>query len=933
LLRAATVARPPPPSVAAWLRRRVSAYTHGTTGLAGMKVQAVWGRMSGAFRDAAVADLAAIRTLPEAPPWFNDLVADLIGFRRSTVRRADDAQFAQLLRLAIPRADSGQFGPLLVLAHMQRRKDLVGALYDELRIPHEGVSLPESAGPPTLEPRQMLDAASSLIEKGRAVEDVLLCVAVIADAGIQGWRRAAADACDKLLQRLAADPAKAPPPQAPADLPDADAESLDPDLRKQDIGFSALDWLLLRAMVSAVNEVEGSLPLEGLDDVIQEIVELNDGRTKSYFHRGFLDALLSRQPSGQGAGENADRRSWYLAGYLYGWKRREPDERVLERLDALSEPDRKVLNEGEPPPGGLALVAWLARALLDAGRMEDATRWLRRYVARAPGVIPDVVAWAREAHFDREPAVVSAVLEVIDSQLSGTGAGHPPVPPRRRDSVRHHLAISWRRQRRFDQARRKLEQIIGDTDAVHHQRYRFELAMITMGLGALEDLKHPDDDRRATFLAALERARSDLEAAAAPPRPHPGALLTLALPVIADLGAGADAVDEARRRLAQAVEDMVKDGRSFWQRTGLRDRASFYAAVLDLRTLEQSLVDAATRSIHDLLVRGFDAPIGLLVDVIRNSMLAEAPHAIDITQIVLDRDFRRGVADLEIETLARHPVFVTRLLEKLDEVGDALAAKLRWDTLVRLLRGMLQSPDRDEERARHLLDRLEVLARERDEFSRALLELLDAPELKDIPWSDQERREAQVVLAERVGDRDVAEARLVELTHRAISDRDEQAADMLERLERLGAGSDTTNRLRARLESAMPQATRVAEAVPLAVDDRSVRVLFIGGNETQEAYRDQVVQAVRRSYPNAQVFFEFTGWGSSWGRELDRYQQRIPRMNAVVLMRFVRTQLGRSIRRLCGQHNVPWIPCTGHGRDSMTRATLRAIRVATGPRA
>jgi len=42
--------------------------------------------------------------------------------------------------------------------------------------------------------------------------------------------------------------------------------------------------------------------------------------------------------------------------------------------------------------------------------------------------------------------------------------------------------------------------------------------------------------------------------------------------------------------------------------------------------------------------------------------------------------------------------------------------------------------------------------------------------------------------------------------------------------------------------------------------------------------------------------------------------------DAVVLMRFMRTNFGREARRLCNQSAKRWFACTGHGRDSICAA-------------
>jgi hypothetical protein len=55
--------------------------------------------------------------------------------------------------------------------------------------------------------------------------------------------------------------------------------------------------------------------------------------------------------------------------------------------------------------------------------------------------------------------------------------------------------------------------------------------------------------------------------------------------------------------------------------------------------------------------------------------------------------------------------------------------------------------------------------------------------------------------------------------------------------------------------------------------------------------------------------------------------RRIREADAVVIMRFVRTLLGRTLRALCSEHDRPWVACTGHGRDSLLGAIEEAVRL------
>jgi hypothetical protein len=103
---------------------------------------------------------------------------------------------------------------------------------------------------------------------------------------------------------------------------------------------------------------------------------------------------------------------------------------------------------------------------------------------------------------------------------------------------------------------------------------------------------------------------------------------------------------------------------------------------------------------------------------------------------------------------------------------------------------------------------------------------------------------------------------------------------------------------------------------------RPFRIVFVGGNETQERYDDYIRETIAVDWPKAQVQFFHTGWSANWGREFAGIVKAGNEADAVVIMRFVRTMFGRGLR---SQIVKPWFPCTGHGRASVLGTIERAI--------
>jgi len=73
------------------------------------------------------------------------------------------------------------------------------------------------------------------------------------------------------------------------------------------------------------------------------------------------------------------------------------------------------------------------------------------------------------------------------------------------------------------------------------------------------------------------------------------------------------------------------------------------------------------------------------------------------------------------------------------------------------------------------------------------------------------------------------------------------------------------------------------------------------------------------------VRFEHTGWSPNWGRRLDQLRRVADAADVVVLMRMMRTMLGRRLR---DGLEVPWVSCTGTGRGAMLASIRAAARLA-----
>jgi hypothetical protein len=179
-------------------------------------------------------------------------------------------------------------------------------------------------------------------------------------------------------------------------------------------------------------------------------------------------------------------------------------------------------------------------------------------------------------------------------------------------------------------------------------------------------------------------------------------------------------------------------------------------------------------------------------------------------------------------------------------------------------------------------------------------------------WSGRARRDLHRAGAlERIGRKDEADALLRVLYWRAANGggavegvRQDEIATRLALVEPAGAGEPTAEGL------------------------RPARLIFVGGNESQERYVPEIERSLADRYgASVEVEWIHPNWDSNWALYADRVETRLPDCDAVIVMRFVRTNLGRRLRSLASAAGVPWIACTGHGRASMLAAIDEAIAV------
>lgn len=153
------------------------------------------------------------------------------------------------------------------------------------------------------------------------------------------------------------------------------------------------------------------------------------------------------------------------------------------------------------------------------------------------------------------------------------------------------------------------------------------------------------------------------------------------------------------------------------------------------------------------------------------------------------------------------------------------------------------------------------------------------------------------------------------------------AAGILDRVRTYGLDDAELEDLARRFQASVaePEAATVGGLTTREADAVDhVRVLVVGGDETQAKIADRVKSKVTDRDPLAAVEFLHTGWTSNWSEYATEIKRRVATYDAVVVMRYIRTTLGHHVRAICRDQDRPWRFCWSGGQGGMVKAVLAA---------
>jgi len=848
-------------------------------------------------------------------------------FREATLQRKSIDWKANKLAPLMPGADfSRHLGDVLISFHFEKRQELMITFLDGAGIPHESGRIDGGwGGPPTVE--QLMAGYETVRQIFPASAIVTYFCTLLALEGDSGTWMELPPILDRIKEEKCSEPTNREE-ETPAEV------EPEPPLPETSEEFTTLDNLLIQTIVNTALQIDGAPSRDQLDDLTGELLVLNGGRKRSFFHRGFFDAMFSEEVCVSHQGENSESRLWYAAGAVMGWIRSQQAKLVIKLFSEDPQVLEEVINDGNPCRIRMLLPV-LYPVFRDNGLHESAVRMLSLGLGELRSskqfmvshmVLEDASALLREGDASTALLYLEALPELdFEHEIPVSLAGYGRRLVRKKAQCLQMLG-------QLEAAEERLKYLSGLGDFEESVEAITDLGLVVGGFQSLYDiLPSADQESYATKIRALERGRPFFESAISR---ESGTQTSRARNARFSLGVLTLFQTETERRPAEsakhlnlALTGMMRD-EAVYRAGNLIDWAKFLLAVATLETLDESRLTASSARIRQVLSCGVEWPSWLLFRCLDGAAVHDDRQLVlDITDTLLQFDEEEVLGRLRTtDGLKKFPALLDKYAQWVSK--SSLAVSRRGEEWKLILKLALEAPANS--LAEKALEELEAVAHEWKDFVDDFLLLLSNADNYSPAWTPSDADEASIQLLESCGRFPEAADFLKKRFWAARVERSPQAkADceaILSALEEMGICEQELASLRQNVpeladEAPRPETEQVARK-KLEGGTR-VSVLFVGGNETQAQYDQQVAKDIAEMFGGVEVEFEHPGWGSNWAPLCDRIESRLSSYDAIVLSHLVRTNMGRRMRKMCGEA-TPWFACRGKGLASIKRSIVQA---------
>ena len=857
----------------------------------------------------------------DARKRLNRIVARARNFRPATVQRWAEEKVVKAIRY-VPLTDHKVANALLTCHHLPGQSDMVIAFLEGLGVSHDQGKVDSLS---------VIDAKEDVVRSAtrEIVEQFGLRAAAVYLLTLRLFGAPAGETGRAWLQELLEAPGAAAAVEADeaAATEEEDAEGhAEEDQPEQDDptrqpSFTTLDRLLILAAVDTAQGIEGALNEDQLDDVVDELVKLNASRHQSYFHAGFRDVLFDKPVGEKLPATNKSRLRWYWTGAVQGWARRERWDCIVR--EHATNPVITELCSGATE-ASVAAVRHIAEALRQQGQTTEIARFVKvRALVGQPVLFKLLLDAATELLGKGDAAKALPLFELLmKTRRELERRGVSPTERMLLDAHRR-MAHCLRHLHQHRRARRLLGDLLKqDPDPNIRAMVHADLGLLAGGFDALEEVVLPlRHDELAGFLERLAKGvvhfqqSVDIDTAYSAHGHYCLGVLALGRAV------NDNEFTDAERHLQFTRIRFSETADSY--SNSLVEHANLYFGIAKAQQLSADKLAHAADVMTRSMASGARIPDYLIEQTIEVLVLAEEKEDLHrVVSAIIDAEGGRVLDELaKCEPALDHcPTLCDALKARAQNEGrtsSAQAADLRSALLGFQKQG-------NPEAAAEALDGLDKLAQNGvgvPEF----LELLEDRSRYEPAWDWDDATIARARCLEAHGKYLNAVHVLQELFHRLATQEREAGLDdakgVLDRIRGYGIDPSSYSNLTDRYNALTAQESEAVPS-PEGRPPQAISVLVVGGAEQQARAEDMVRQKLQDTDPHIRVSFIQTGWTKNWGRKFGEIEGAMASHDALVIMRFMRTHLGRRIREKWT--GGPWRSCWGRGHGAVAEAVTRA---------
>ncbi|MFZ9856908.1 MAG: tetratricopeptide repeat protein [Roseiflexaceae bacterium] len=666
--------------------------------------------------------------------------------------------------------------------------------------------------------------------------------------------------------------------------------------------FAELDKLVIRAINESASETNGALSHDEMERAIHQLLHLNSEMPSYFFHLGYFHGLrnvkfgVERHQSNLG-------QAWAYYGYLLGmW--RENSELIVDSLSSHKKYWQQLL---------LLPVEFLEPMyhLITMFAQRDAYNHIADLIERVP--MPHLAVAEHHQSVPYQIYTIAAdlvrrgesadaadrILQELSRQLHVAGS--------ERDLYARCLRKRGqylRRKRRFAQASELFDQAIIVHEFSEVSQTYADIGLTNAKYTALDSILPGDDKEQNRMIkVALESQRNFFESALQVPyADYTNAQFILGILELANhqYAAAYEYLNEARQGMERQLEAYKARDLYDWV-IFLRLRAWSHKPITDD-------IAAIHKDVRYIIVSDVFFPISQWLDMYHNLAKIDATVARDVMQHLFNYRDLDLYTICTVEEVMRYGASIWHRYFH-SEQFIRLPAQQRYDHYINAMH--IAVANENDQACEYILDLLEMNAVNNSEFAQLMITFIDDNYSMFVQmWGETDTLETQIQLL-------------------FVSGKLELAMSLMPKLCNIYIGQKALPRARAIFEW-MKQLRHpdtndyqafFAEVV-VRESHRPCRVLYIGGNETQQSFKDQIEARLSESHPHISVTWELIGWKSNWDKDAERIEREIPQHDLVVLSPYVRTLFGRHIRSI----SKNWRSSTGKGQGRIFNDIVDAVQ-------